>query len=392
MKERLIMKGFRKNKGAFKKNRTKNGCIFKIAWIVFLCLISVLLSRYILIGINDMLAVGKPSRSVMIEVKEGDSLGSIASDLKDQGIISEKEFFKLYARFANHNKKLLPGVYELQTNMDYQSIIDHLQNKANVKNVVGITFTEGMNILDYAELLEKEHICSKDEFLRACNSDQFNENNNFLKDITNSSERLYRLEGYLFPDTYNLYKGEPPEKIINTLLLNYNKKTSTKMDLENYKEKTSISEVVEKKGLSMDKILTIASLIQAEAANTTDMYKVSSVIYNRLATLDSGGKSKFGESGLNYLQLDATIYYPYKSKQAKNKKSGNISAPKYDTYKVTGLPPGPICNPGIEAILAAINPETTEYYYYCHDDSGNAYYAKTNSEHMQNLKKAGLKK
>ena len=385
MKERLNMKDF-------KKSSTKNGCIFKIAWIVFLCLVSALLSRYILIGINDMLAVGKPARTVMLEVKEGDSLGSIASSLKDQGVISEKEFFKLYARFMHRNKKFLPGVYELQTNMDYQSIINHLLNKSNVKNIIEITFTEGMNTLDYAELLEKEHVCSKDEFLKCCSSDQFNETNTFLKNITNASERLYRLEGYLFPDTYKFYKGEPPEKIINTLLSNCNKKISIKTDLEGYDEKTSIFAIAEQKGLSLDKILTIASLIQAEAANKADMYKVSSVIQNRLGTLNSGGKNKFGEIGFSYLQLDATVYYPYKGKQTKSKKSGNITAPKYDTYKVKGLPPGPICNPGIDAILAAVNPEATEYYYYCHDDSGNAYYAKTNAEHVQNLRKAGLKK
>ena len=384
MKERFYMKDFR-------KGSTKNGFIFRISWLVLLCLISVLLSRYILIGINDMLAVGKPSHSVMVEVKEGDSLGNIASSLKDQGIISEKGFFKLYARLTNHHKKFLPGVYELQTNMDYQSIINHLQNKSNVKNVVEITFTEGMNILDYAELLEKEHVCLKDEFLKYCSSDEFNENNTFLKSVTNSSERLYRLEGYLFPDTYNFYKGEPPGKIINTLLYNYSKKMSAKMDLEGYKEKTSISEIAEKKGLSLDKVLIIASLIQAEAADTADMYKISSVIHNRLETLNSGGKNKFGEFGLGYLQIDATVYYPYKSKQAKSKKSGNISAPKYDTYKVTGLPPGPICNPGMEAILAALNPEKTEFYYYCHGEMGIAYYAKTNNDHMQNLRKAGLR-
>ena len=107
--------------------------------------------------------------------------------------------------------------------------------------------------------------------------------------------------------------------------------------------------------------------------------------------MNSGGKNKFGEVGFSYLQLDATVYYPYKGKQTKSKKSGNITAPKYDTYKVKGLPPGPICNPGIEAILAAVNPEETEYYYYCHDDSGNAYYAKTNAEHVQNLRKIGLR-
>ena len=246
-----------------------------------------------------------------------------------------------------------------------------------------------MNILEYSELLEKNNICSKDEFLKACNSNSVREKYDFLKDIKNSSNRLYVLEGYLFPDTYKFYQGEKISQIIDKLLVNYKKKVLLPTQIEGYAEKTSIKDLAEKKGWSVDYLITIASLIQAEAANKEDMYKVSSVISNRLATLESDGKNKFGEYNLNKLQLDATNYYPYRTKEAMKEKSGKSrgkNAENYNTYNIIGLPPGPICNPGIDAIMAALDPDQTDYFYYLHSPSGQAYYARTNPEHLQNVK------
>ena len=211
----------------------------------------------------------------------------------------------------------------------------------------------------------------------------------FLKDIKNSSSRLYLLEGYLFPDTYKFYQGEKISQIIDKLIANYKKKVLSPTQIEGYTEKTSIKDLADKKGWSVDYLITIASLIQAEAANKEDMYKVSSVISNRLATIENNGKSKFGEYNLNKLQLDATNYYPYRTKEAMKEKGGKSrgkNAANYDTYKIIGLPPGPICNPGTDAIMAALNPAQTDYFYYVHSQSGEAYYSKTNSEHLENVR------
>lgn len=368
----------------------KNGCFFKTVWLVLLCLISALLARYAIVGINDMLAVGRSEETVQIEVPERSSLDTIARILKENKVINEKGFFKLYARVTKSSKKFLPGLYELRTNMDYQEILNHIKNQSNIKDISEITITEGMNALEIAEILEKNHICAKDDFLTVCKSGDFDANYDFIRQIDNSSERIYKLEGYLFPDTYKFYKGEKPKAVIGKLLSNCRKKIINKNKIEGYGDKISIKELAEQKGISQDKLINIAALIQAEAANKDDMYKVSSVIYNRLKTLEGSKVNEFGEFSLGTLRIDSTTYYPYRNKAALPKEYSKSYKSTYDTYSSEGLPPGPICNPGIDAIMAALNPAQTDFYYYCHSASGEAFYAKTNDAHIANLKKAGL--
>lgn len=374
-----------------KKHKTiKNRYFFRIAWFVLICLTSVLLSRFIMTGVNDMLAVGKSNEVIQVELKEESSLDKMADILIEKNVITEKWFFKIYSLATKAPKTFSAGTYEIQTSMDYQSIINHMKNKENARNVVDVTITEGMNILECAELLDKNEICNKDEFLKYCNSNKFNETYSFLKDINNSSRRIYYLEGYLFPDTYKFYKGEDCFNVISKFLNNYKKKIYEKNSVEGYSSKVSIYEIADSRGISVDDVINLASLIQAEAANKDDMYKVSSVINNRLATMASGGKNRFGEFSMHLLRIDATIYYPYRNETSipKEMKKGFTSS--YNTYKIEGLPPGPICNPGLDAIHAALFPAQTDYYYYCHSNAGESFFARTNEVHISNLKKAGL--
>lgn len=372
----------------FQKNSNKY--FFRVAWFVMLCLISALLARYILTGINDMLAVGKDSSPVQVEIPQDASLDDVANILKESGLINEKEFFKLYTAATKSNKGFVSGSYELNTSMDYQAILNHIQNKSNLREMVDVTFTEGMNIIECAELLDKNEVCSKEDFLQCCKSNNFDGSFSFLKSIDNPTERVYKLEGYLFPDTYKFYHGEDAANVISKMLNNYKKRIIQKTTVEGYSGKVSIKELAEKSGMTMESALNIASLIQAEAADKEDMYKVSSVIHNRLRTMKNDGKNSFGEFGLNCLRLDATVYYPYRSKNSVPKNIASSFTGLYNTYNIQGLPPGPICNPGIDAILAAINPAQTDYYYYCHSKDGTPFYAKTNDAHVANLRKAGL--
>lgn len=374
-------------RGRFKRS---NKSFFRIVWFVLLGLVSALLARYVLTGINDMLAVGRDSVAVQIEIPEEASVWEIADIFQKNGLICEKEFFVLYAVATKTGNKFSGGFYELNAGMDYQALLNHIKNKANVRNVVDITFTEGMNVAECAELLDKNEICSKEVFLKLCKSNEFDNDFLFLKNINNPTERIYKLEGYLFPDTYKFYRGEDASGVIHKILVNYKKHIMQKSNIEGFETKVSIKELAEAKGISTETLLNIASLIQAEAADKADMYKVSSVIHNRLSTLNSGGKNAFGEFSMNHLRIDATVYYPYRSKKAVPKELSKKFVGLYDTYKIQGLPPGPICNPGMDAIMAALNPAKTDYYYYCHSADGTAYYAKTNDVHVSNLKKAGL--
>ncbi|MBQ5561967.1 MAG: endolytic transglycosylase MltG, partial [Clostridia bacterium] len=170
---------------------------------------------------------------------------------------------------------------------------------------------------------------------------------------------------------------------------------ATKSRTDGFEKKVTIAERAEKSGMTMEEVLTLASLIQAEAANTEDMYMVSSILHNRLDTIKTGGVNKNGEQGLAYLQLDSTKYYPYASLSDVPSSIRSNYKSKYSTYEYDGLPAGPICNPGMEAIQAALSPEATDYYYFCHkvatdEEPAVAYYAKTMDDHLENLRKAGL--
>jgi len=376
-------------KSKVKKSR-KNGCFFKTAWIVFICLTSVLLSKFIMMGINDMLAVGKSPDTLQIEILENSSIDEVAQILKDKNIITERWFFKLYALATKSPKVFSAGIYELEGNMDYQSIINHIKNRDNIRDIVEVTITEGMNILECAALMEKNEICDKDEFLKYCSSGRFDEKYNFIKEIESHSPRTYRLEGYLFPDTYKFYRGEDPVNVINKLLSNFQKRIYQQTSIEGRSSESSICQLAENQGLSIDELINLASLIQAEAASKEDMHKVSSVISNRLDTVKTGGKNRFGEFSMNLLRIDATIYYPYKTEASIPADIRKGFSSSYNTYKIQGLPPGPICNPGFDAILAALFPTQTDFYYYCHSKTGESFFARTNEVHISNLKKAGL--
>lgn len=368
----------------------KNGCLFVMVWFVFLAFIAVLINRYAMSGINDMLGIGRENNTVTIDIPKGSNLDSVSKILYENNVIANPNFFKLYSFVTKSTKGFSQGTYELKSNMDYEEILNHIRNQSNSKDIVSLTFREGMNIMEISDLLEENGVCEKDDFLNMCNSEEFNEKYDFIKDIPKSPDRYYLLEGYLFPDTYDFYRGESAKDSINRFLSNFQKKITRKSSLEGYDDKVSVKELAIAEGKDVENLIIIASLVQAEAANKEDMYKVSSVIHNRLGTLSTGGKNNFGEYDLDRLRLDSTVWYPYRSRNVVPSDIIDSFKSKYNTYNINGLPPGPVCNPGLEAIKAVLNPDSTEYYYFCHSSSGSAFYAKTNDIHLINLRRAGL--
>ncbi len=366
-----------------------NRRLFRVFWILMIMLGSVSIAQYTVAGMNDLLAVGRKDNDVVVKIPENASVSDICRILKENEVINNESFFGLYSFATKANKKVSRGTYTLKTNMDYEAIISHLENQSNRLDIVNITFREGLNVEEYASILEEKRICKAKEFLELCNSNAFDDSFDFVKEIKPDNKK-YKLEGYLFPDTYDFYDGENPKQTIRKFLYNYYNKIYSKNEVEGYDKRVSLSKVAADKGHDINKIITIASLIQAEAANNKDMYNVSSVLHNRLGTLKNDGINKFGEGGLKRLALDSTVWYPYKNISVVPAEKRVDYHNGYNTYEIDGLPPGPICNPGLEAIKAAINPNITEYYYFCHSSKGMAYYAKTLSEHNNNLVRAGL--
>lgn len=371
----------RERKAHKKRNKIKAGKnkrVFKIVWLAMVILCSLTLAGYLKDGAFDFLAASRQTRQeiVEIEIPEQISISNLAKILKENKIIDKEEFFKLYFNLTAKDdlEYVKAGKHAIAANMDYQEIIDNLLS-GDAAEVVKITVVEGDNVLDIANLLEENEVCSAEDFLKEVNLSTY-QNNSYpqIKELTNTTERYYLLEGYLYPDTHFFYKDSKPSTVVETLLGNFEIKTKFLDDLFAESEYTK------------DEIMTLASIIQKEAANVTDMYNISAILHNRL--------KNGAANDVPMLQCDSTIYYPYHTKKdlpehlAKQKYES-----KYSTYSIEGLPAGAICNPGIDAIKAALMPseEYSDYLYFCHSKDGTAYYARTADEHIENERLAGLR-
>lgn len=367
----------------------RNKKIYRFAWLSMLIILCVVAAQYLIVGCNDFLAITRKDKTTAtVRVEAGDDMGDIARKLEKENIINDSSFFALFAAVTSQDEPIEPGIYQIPKNLDYLGVINYLQYTDNRKITITVQITEGTNILDLADVLYEAGVTyDKDEFLELCNSTRFDEDFPFLKDIEDNDERVYRLEGYLFPDTYEFYMHESPEITINRLLTNFeNKVYETEYTVEGYKEPVTLIDLVNESGFTLDEVVNLASLVQAEAADTEDMYKVSSVINNRL--------SYGSQSDIHSLGLDCTAFYPYKNKDKVPEDIRDTFHSDYETYETKGLPPGAVCNAGADALLAAVVPADTDYLYFCHgtseDGTVTPYYAVTFSEHQNNMAQAGL--
>lgn len=345
----------------------KNRWFFRGVWFSVLILIGVGMASFCLNCFNDLLAFQKPSNEVVVELKKGMSTDQIADILMEKDVIRNKWAFCTYSSVTGSDGYYEYGTFTMTTDMDYEAIINKLQVSGNTVETVRITFQEGMQVTEMGAKLEEAGVCTQEEFEEAANDKSLFGSYEFIDEIKEKEGRAYFLEGYLFPDTYDFYKNEGAASAIEKMLNN----TQLKLDTEIYKK-------ADKMGMTMDEVITLASMIQAEANGKQDMLNISSIFHNRL---DAGVYGGFG-----YLNSDPTIWYPYLSE--KDMPSGYEG--DYNTYTHVGLPIGPICNPGLSAIKAALDPADTNYYYFCHAKDGTAYYAATEWEHENNKAMAGL--
>ena len=362
-----------------KRNRLKarkNRRIFTLVWLCMVLLVSFTLGSYLITGANDFFAVNRSENPVSVTIPENVTREELAQILYEAKAIDEPEFFTLYCSVTVDDGELeyfQPGTYDLEGNLDYQAIISTLQGGNQVLEEVTVTFPEGTTALEAAALLEENEVCSQEDFLAAINSEDFNDYD-MIGEITNASEKYYKLEGYLFPDTYNFYKGEDLDSVVGKMLYNFQNRVE------------DLSRQIEESGMTMDQVVVLASIIQREAASPQDMYDVSAVLHNRM---DFGA-----DYGIYRLECDSTMYYPYKN-AGDVPETGALSWGGYDTYEIEGLPAGAICNPGLDAIRAAVLPNTegdaASYLYFCHAADGTAYYATNSYDHEYNLQLAGLR-
>ena len=260
----------------------------------------------------------------------------VADKLKDAGIIKYKWLFKLYCGFSHASEKLDPGTYELKSAYDYRALVIKMQSGSGAMVTIKITFPEGYRMRDIFKKLEAEGVCEYDELMEAAANATFNYS--FLEGVEKGNAS--RLEGFLFPDTYEFYEGMPASSAINKLLEGFYYKLTAEM-LDWQKES----------GFTMREIVTVASMIEKEAADDSERSTIASVIYNRL-------RKEWP------LQIDSTTLYEYPDHTGAPTADMFEKDSPYNTRKSTGLPPTPICSPGHASIRAALRPADTNNMYY----------------------------
>ena len=292
---------------------------------------------------SDLCAFNKAPLTASIEVTAEDDVASVAKKLENAGLIKYPWFFRLFGTFAKAEENIGIGTYTLTTEMDYRALIVGMRSSVGNMNLdtVRVMIPEGYTVLQTIQLLAENGVNTEEAFLEAAATYKFK-----YDFIDNESTDIERLEGYLFPDTYDFYVGEKASDALNRLLKN----CANKLDaLE-----VSLAEA-EKKGYDLQEILTIASLIEKET-DGTDQAKIASVIYNRLENPTA--------STAGYLQIDAALLYGLEGHTGAITNEDKEADTPYNLYKNKGLPPTAIANPGFAAIQAALNPEDTNYFYY----------------------------
>ena len=324
----------------------------------------VLIASAILAGVgwllaSDFCAFNKEYMETTVEITVDDDMGTIADKLKDAGLIRYKWFFRLFAAVTNAEEDIGAGTYQLATDMDYQSLIRGMYNSSGnlESDTVRVTIPEGYNVQQIFSLLEENGVATVEELTEAAETAEFD------YDFISDSGGVSRLEGYLFPDTYDFYVPEKASSAINRLLANFN----SRMDEDHMAQ-------VEESGYTLQEIITIASLIEEET-DGTDQANIASVIYNRL----EGSGNKQGTYGL--LQIDASLLYALPDHTGPITSADMQTDSPYNLYQNAGLPPTPISNPGLASIDAALNPNNTDYYYYALGTDGKHHFSTTLAEH-----------
>ena len=335
-----------------------SSCMGAALYFMFVIGISALIAALGWKAANEVLALNKEDYTAVVEIKAGATLDDISKTLKDSGIITNEWLFKAYGGFSKAEEKIDPGRYELNANMDYLAIVRSMRANSQKREIVTITIPEGYELSQILALLASKNICSIEELKETARAYDFEYS--YIKELPKTENRL---EGYLFPDTYDFYVNERPSQALGKLISNFDKKFNADMRTR-----------AEAIGMTMHEIVTLASLIEREAANDDESATVSSVIHNRLKSKD-----------YPYLQIDATIQYILPERKENLSEADTEIDNPYNTYQYKGLPPGPIANPGSASLRAALYPENTNYYFYALDKDKTHKFSKTFDEHRKFL-------
>ncbi len=369
-----------------KKQRydTVKGLLIACVCTIFITIITVGASTVAFSLINDVFVIDKDqNRTVTVEIPKDADYDEVFEILNENGLIRQPFLTDIFCKFRHYDEvdvkdsetgeivtkriQYEPGIYYLEKNSGIEKLLETIMVKKNVsKDTVRLTFPEGWSIAQIFEKIEKYKVCTAEKLY--ANLEIIGEQYSFISDITPDADRYLVAEGYLFPDTYDFYIDESPSSVLKKLFNNFDAKWTEEFD-----------DRAKELGLTVDQVINLAAMIQREAKDSSQMAVISSVMHNRLADSNTYpyfemNSTKDYISSLKEYNLFSDFYY-------------EMYLTSYNTYSEPGLPPGPICNPGLSAIKAALYPSDTNYYFFCHDSSGEIYLAQTADEHKANTEK-----
>lgn len=384
----------------YERQRQRSRTFAYILLGAFLCVVivgvSAYFSSYIVTFALDMTGIAPTEFELDVEIPEGATTEVVGAILQENNIIKSAKFFKEFADFTGKKNSYYSGKYTLSSTMSYMTIFKTLQSVSEDTKTVTIRISEGMTAEEIGKLLEENKVCYASDFEKYYKTIQ--NNYDFERRLSTKSLKFNQLEGYLFPDTYEFYAVLDVEKITYESKQEQDKAEAAQREKEienaevaakkmykNFNDK--ITKIMYKQmgemNMTLDEVITLASMVQKEAASVDDMYYVASVFLNRIRNSEE----------FPYLQSDVTTLYvennikPFVTDAARLRRYSDA----YNTYICKGIPAGPICSPGLDAIDAVLNSADTNYYYFCaNEETGEVFYATTHDEHEANLILAGL--
>ena len=359
----------------------KKGGAWKIL-LVLVVLLALAAGAALLFAHNEISGNGRPGTEVTVSIPQGSGVSAIAQKLKDAGVIRSTYLFRWYVGQKGTAAKLQYGDFALTPGTGYDDLITALSTYAKAETV-RVTIPEGTTAIAIAQKMEAAGLCSAEDFLKEANEGDFSEYTfwQYVPDDADAPDRFMKCEGYLFPETYEFLKDDTVHNYVATFYAQFDAQITDEMYAE-----------LKKQDMTLPELITLASFVQEEAGNSQDS-NVAQVFRNRLA--EGSPYPRLQSNTSSHIQSDADNNYlwnwvaPYYG--GWDNIPENIVA-AYDTYSCKGLPAGPISNPGLAAIQAALDPQPDEdakdAYFFVTDLKGNYYYARTLSEHNANCQTA----
>ena len=359
----------------------KSGCLGGIMYFVFVLCISIVLACLAWMAVSDALALNKSGFSAEITLpssiftsetvdtfdEDGNKTGTkrvthadieyVANELKEAGLIEYKWLFEAFCKLSTADEKVSPGTYDLQSSFDYRALIKNMRPGSGSALTITVTIPEGFTMRQIFERLEENEVCSYDDLMESATNSVFNYD--FLAGTEPGDPG--RLEGFLYPDTYEFYVGMQASSAINKLLETFY-----------YKQTADMLKMADYRGLTMHDVVILASLIEKEAANDEERPTISSVIYNRI------------NAGMS-IGLESAILYIHPEHEGMPTAEMMEEDTPYNLNKSLGLPPTAICSPGMPSINAALNPANTQYYYFMLDNETGTHRFFTNYNDFNNF-------